>query len=599
MRRAPSVYEEAVGVPLRGGRRSAALFGKLFGLRPELPFRIEHVSWTGSRFEVAIGGGAGESSTFVVEAATPEPENRPLVQTAHISVWYRGHDVPASLVGRVREAVARRPGTTFRRLVDLFLEDPDVHGPAPSLEHTGDEVRRVRFEVGMWSPEEEFADFFAIDELDLFPAESIELDAENRFLKIQHTDLECHSFSPPEGRRSNLALVSYPWRDGSPDGHVERSMSTDLTDYDVITGGVDKVREVLESAMSGHPTRTIVFGNNCLPATTGEDVRSIIEQVRAESPDPILFYDRGADKSDVEMFASLLGPTGDENVTAEPGHVNLIGLRRDASTEELVEVLGELGVTVNTFLVPTLSREALGKLPRASLDVFCRTSKAWDRLYRKLVTDPTSKGGRAHVFVTAPFGMRHTRAWYEQIAAHLGIDADVDRVWSRRFGALEARWEEAGRRARGHRVGLVLRTEDLEYLEDPAYLSGVPLVDVLEEMGFGIDVLVKAAPSEAAPALNRVRYLFERVEDHRFVTFESLGELRAALAESEAAAVFSNHVFDWRLTEAGKSRFSILDFHKGVAGAVRTAERLVTLCETPFYARYSRYLRRTPMGLLR
>jgi hypothetical protein len=74
--------------------------------------------------------------------------------------------------------------------------------------------------------------------------------------------------------------------------------------------------------------------------------------------------------------------------------------------------------------------------------------------------------------------------------------------------------------------------------------------------------------------------------------------MRDALAESKADAVFSNYCFDWRLTEAGKNRVSTQYFEKGLAGAVRTLQRLVRTCRTPFLKNYAGYLKRTGMGRL-
>jgi len=71
------------------------------------------------------------------------------------------------------------------------------------------------------------------------------------------------------------------------------------------------------------------------------------------------------------------------------------------------------------------------------------------------------------------------------------------------------------------------------------------------------------------------------------------------LAESKADAFFSCHFFDWRVTAAGKNLFSLQHFEMGLRGAVRTAERLLGICRTPFYRSYHRHLQRTPEGLRR
>jgi hypothetical protein len=79
--------------------------------------------------------------------------------------------------------------------------------------------------------------------------------------------------------------------------------------------------------------------------------------------------------------------------------------------------------------------------------------------------------------------------------------------------------------------------------------------------------------------------------------FDSFAMLRQRLQDSPARAFLSYHFYDWRLTEAGKGAFSIQHFEMGLHGAIRTIERLLQVCRNPFYAKYSRFLRRTAEGL--
>jgi len=51
------------------------------------------------------------------------------------------------------------------------------------------------------------------------------------------------------------------------------------------------------------------------------------------------------------------------------------------------------------------------------------------------------------------------------------------------------------------------------------------------------------------------------------------------------------------LSSTGKSRFTLQHFEVGLPGAIRTVERLVRICETPFYRRYRRHLGRSRTGL--
>ena len=96
---------------------------------------------------------------------------------------------------------------------------------------------------------------------------------------------------------------------------------------------------------------------------------------------------------------------------------------------------------------------------------------------------------------------------------------------------------------------------------------------------------------------NVIKELFAEPGRHTIRAFDSFAFLRHRLAESEAAAFLSYQFFDWRLTEAGKAMFSIQHLEMGVPGAVRSLERLLQVCETSFYRRYSKHLGRTAEGL--
>jgi len=150
----------------------------------------------------------------------------------------------------------------------------------------------------------------------------------------------------------------------------------------------------------------------------------------------------------------------------------------------------------------------------------------------------------------------------------------------------------------GRRLGFVVRGEEAYYLSDPSRSWGIALLDVLEEMGFGLDVFLKVHDrASARKAALAVQERFAEPTRHKILGFTSFDGMMARLRESRADAFFSAHVFDWRLTQAGKGRFTLQTFEPGVPGMLRTLSRLADLGDLPFFARYGRFLGRTPEGL--
>jgi hypothetical protein len=138
------------------------------------------------------------------------------------------------------------------------------------------------------------------------------------------------------------------------------------------------------------------------------------------------------------------------------------------------------------------------------------------------------------------------------------------------------------------------------YLTDASRTWGVPLVEMLEEAGFGLDVFLKVHDrATAQKTAGAIHGLFARPDAHVLKGFNTFEMLEERLAASPCEAVFSHHFFDWRVSSAGKSRFTLQHVEMGVPGTLRTLDRLVGICETPFFRRYQRYLQRTAEGLRR
>jgi hypothetical protein len=109
------------------------------------------------------------------------------------------------------------------------------------------------------------------------------------------------------------------------------------------------------------------------------------------------------------------------------------------------------------------------------------------------------------------------------------------------------------------------------------------MMRMIEEMGFGVDILYYD-PHTDGPVLG---------EDNRcarLTTFRTPEDLTRLLKEGEFRAVYSDIFFDWRISAAGKARFSSKDFEMGLEGALRSLRRLLAVCRLPFYQRYGSHL---------
>lgn len=615
--------------PLEGGAAACELFGRLLGLgraAAATPYAVERVRWLPPRFELLVSAEQGATVEVLLEGRDTYAQGNqapPLVGTAGVAVWYRNGELPMPLQQRIARIAPKWGDLRVQGLLALLLRDPDVvrHVPewerlneegktaaeVPPMEDPGLGLRSTM--MGLWDSGSLFAELFAADEFNAFPLESIEVSTP--FVRVVHSDLECITLGQLD-RPSAMTVVDFSWNDifDEDPGLLERYMKsltllTDIDEDDVVMGCVGKLQRLLDRAPTADDDTPIFFECSCLPATISEDVDGAVRRFAASCPVPFGHTSRAHESAHINAFEDLLvtrrlaaEKAAEEGArAAQPRAVNLVGFEDDPHTAELRTLLESAGVRVNATILPDLSPELIDRLPAARLHVLLRGSKWWDELYRQLLRD-TRIGSAA---LDAPYGVAGTRAWVAGVLRALEIpeaeaEAAVATAWEAHFGPVAARWAALRARAEALAIGVVLRDEDLFLLDDAAHTLGIPLLPVLHEMGFRTEILLRATAADAERMSAAVLQRHPEPDRCTLRVFDTLEELRAALAASASPAFIGNYTFDWRLSEAGKARIPLRTFKMGVAGALTSLERVLTHCDVPYYRRYGRYLRRSGMG---
>lgn len=577
---------------------------------PHAPYALTAVAWMDNALEMAVDAGGEKPEVLRIESRAAE--SRGMVLTERLNVFFRGKEVPEGLTRHVAECAARGLADwSMDTIAELVASDPELGKPGLPMPPAPDESKRPRSLLDTWGADDSYADFFAVGEIARGQLDS--LDPAKLFRFVQHCEPECLYVNPHSGV-PYMSLINYPWDErhrlpfgasllaGGDGGQDEQAadglLTTDLDEDDVILGNPSKLREVLEHAISlpDPDHRALFFSNTCIPAVIGEDVRSVVKQAEEKSGRRI-FYLTVSARSMTTVFRELLVERRLKGERAtpppRPNAVNLIGFPDTAAVAELQTLLGSAGIEVNERLIPDLVPDVVDRLPTASLNVMY-PNRTWQHFYDQLTVESRTP----HIAPNAPFGLSGTLGWLREVAGALGSGDDAERAWERHVASWRERWEALRARAAGHRLGIVVRDQESYFLTTPGATWGVPLVAVLEEMGFGLDILMHVSDRKTATENARaIREFFRERDRHTIRAFDSFAFLRHRLEESPSDAFFTYQFFDWRLTEAGKSAFSIQHFEMGAPGAVRTLERLLGLCGTPFYRRYSKYLARTQEGL--
>ena len=598
------------GRRLAGGEVSLIRFGYLLGLdaTPE-PYKAKSVAWVADHVQISVGVSNTREVVFSITAR--KPEERAFVELEHVLVSYRGKEIPEQLMRLIKARATRRLGPArMDQIAEFLSSDPQLGeaGLATPLDVKG----RPNNQLDTWGAVGAWADFFAGGEMARGQLDSI--DPTKLFSFIQHCDNECLLVNPC-GPAPLVSLVDFPWgnrvrtigdkpvpRTGGnerPDGQpqVGEMMTTDLNEQDVIRGNPKKIRDILEAATSrpNPDNKIIFFSNTCVPTVTGEDVESVVREFQKTSEVPLLYL-TVTPKAMTDVFRDLLvnrrKRSEQEAPPPPPRTVNLIGYASDKPGIEVDALLTHFGVQINTHLLPDLDVEGLEKLAHAGLSVF-RPNQVWQNYYEQL-----QDGTRTpYITPTSPFGWGLTRKWIGDILGALGDTVD-EAQWQAYAAPFAPEWERVKARAAGHRLGMIIRAEEIFYLSDPGQAWGIPLIETLQEAGFGLDIMLYVDDLANAKTLSdTITKLFTPGSPHEVHAFHTLEAMNGRLMQTKCEAVLTHHFFDWRLSATGKNRFALQHFEMGIPGAIRTVDRLVDICETTFYRKYQRFLQRTREGL--
>ncbi len=595
------------GKVVTGGELSRRMIKGLLGFEATgSQVKVKAVAWVNQAVQATLSLGNEKDLIFTIARRTEQGDG--IVVTPTLVVSYSGGDLPRPMARQLESVGAQRLASwDIHRVAELIAGDPEAGEPGQPAPSTDSNPNRPRSLLDTWGPSDAYADFFAGGELARGQLDS--LDPSSLFVFVQHSDAECNHVNP-HGIAPIVWLVNYPWDDRVR--HDKRPwnlkpkdpekcgqmLTTDLTETDVIMGNPDKVRRALElgAKEAKRVGRTLFFSNTCVPVVTGEDVESEVRRCGETCECPMLFLTT-TPRSMVNVFHDVLVT---QRLAAEasaappnPDLINLVGFPDNRGTGELAQLLGQSAITVNARILPQLEVDIVTRLPRGAVNVMWPNA-GWQHMYDQL----TFESRTPFVMPAAPYGIQGTRDWLMAVADTVSRRERAEEAWAHELSRWQDLWDALSVRAKGYRLALVVRGNEMHYLAKPAETWGVPMVSMLEEMGFGLDLLVKLDGIEqAAKAAKVVQELFKDPARHSFKGFNSPEMLTSRLAACPAKAVLTYHFYDWRVTQAGKNLFSLQHFECGLPGAVRTLERLVGICSNPFYQRYRRYLKRTPEGL--
>lgn len=540
-------------------RRIAALAGRLLRFRARqaaLPTPLPD-----ERFHRLFGVGFDERALPAVE----EVVERPTAPAA-------APPAPPSPAGRA----AAEPAGARRLRRDLASRSWRIDLP--------DGSRRPNAE--QWGASDRWRQFFC--DIETHRNARTRLETDLRAVEVWHQDLEC-AFATASFFGGHPSFFDFPWSARRPaaaggprrPGDARRasrperpaSLVTNLRQLDVVHGGTARLEAALQAAARAWPdAESIQVTGTCVPTVIGDDARAAVRRLQRRLGIPVYYSNpSGNEYGDAtRAFVARVRRHGARRIRSGRLSVNLVGFPEGPALDEIAALLEVAGVDVRARVFPAFDlRQADGYLAATAQVLYPNAdyeeayAEAFEPLPIRTLRPP------------APYGWDGTRRWVEAVAAACGVAPRRVREAVRRATApLRRAWAKGRAAAAGYRLAFVVDLEQADRLRDAARMWGVPVVAVLGEMGFGIDVLC-FDPDARAPS--------------SFLRFRTPEELERLLRDGSFAAVYSEFASDDRLARAGKARFALSAFEPGLPGALRTLERLLEICRWPFPRRYAAY----------
>lgn len=402
---------------------------------------------------------------------------------------------------------------------------------------------------------------------------------------------------------ASFNATTYLWhRYASLPMQVSRAVAavTTIDEIDLVMSMERQVVQVLDKSLEDPGVRILVVFSCCVADFVGLDVEGIVRERLGDSQMPLILW--GASPwglASVEAFwRQVFAIAPRPRSGFKPSGVNLVGFAPNDSrmTAELALDLESAGIRVNSTMVPSLEYDALNAFNNAELSVVPIDDSV--RLELGSVLEETTSPPVLRV--QRPFGLDGSLKFVRSVASTLGV-AEAP-------GLLEsaerhrAAWDEYKTLASGCTVAIPLDMRTAACITRPGVLYGIPVVDLIREMGFRVLIIVsyrREDGEDVRQVVREIRSLYPEGVDPGIVIETASGAeaLLDRLAADDVSMVMSEFAPDTRVTEMGKFSFAPRQLEMGLAGALRSQRLLLRMARSSSVLRRFDAVARDAVGL--
>ena len=251
-------------------------------------------------------------------------------------------------------------------------------------------------------------------------------------------------------------------------------ISTNLTERDMVFGGVAKLEQSIRDAWDRHHPKAIFIATSCATGIIGDDVESVAIALEAELGVPVIplhcegfkskHWSTGFDATQHGILRQIVRKNPEKK---QDDLVNVISLW---GSDVFKPMLGELGLRVN-YVIDLATVEDLAQMSEAAATVgFCYTLSSY------LAAGLEQEFGVPEVKAPMPYGFSGTDAWLREIARVTHREEKAEAYISREHERVKPRLEQLRKQLKGLKGYIATGS---------AYAHG--LIGVLRELGVQVD----------------------------------------------------------------------------------------------------------------
>ncbi|MCI1968972.1 nitrogenase component 1 [Clostridium luticellarii] len=202
-------------------------------------------------------------------------------------------------------------------------------------------------------------------------------------------------------------------------------VGTGMDENDTVFGAVGSLKEIVKKVYDRYKPKAVFIGTSCVTGIIGEDVDSVVEELKKEIPVPIAavhcegfrsrIWASGFDASDHAVLTSIVKPPVKKN--------NVINFKNfyESARNEIIDIFSNFGVRP-VFLYQNSTVEELEHLSE-SLATVCICGTLGTYLGNGL----EQKYGVPYIRTINPLGVTGFETWLRQIGKVIGKESEVEK----------------------------------------------------------------------------------------------------------------------------------------------------------------------------